>query len=472
MNSPWTNFKSNFYRFTGVDLFSSVTSETLDFTMDSTVDREHDKSAEDVNDAAVENSEPQLDESAKDVNDAAVENTVEIKYKYPVVKEIPEGLVAQMKENADLVAKFYAAFEGDWIPEALEVWVYFNLYCLRMPEHRNVRFDVFDGSYTYLIPFYPKFRLDAKKKHQDRCGKYIKFINALLFYYESCFGDNNFLHAELDNAKKSTHKRCVEIAFDLFQDKEQREPTGVFLKEGKSWEEVCQQMTGIAFASSPKIVGNLMAIENIERLFTIVDGPNNKVWIITGPVMFARLRCDSASEPLLQQPGLKFHNGGFVSTTDPDKFRTSLWIRAVIDTAAAKSGADSVFVHPCGKAEFVVRHYNVRFPLPECRGCSKCQPGGKSDYINLQGCFACNSLVLSFYLIVYAKAAAAVVRKAAHQSSKKVGRGEGIGEEDLASEDQHAVCSSAAIYPSACLMLVCSYLSICPRLQLSVPLRA
>ena len=167
MNSPWTNFKSNFYRFIGFDLFSSVTSETLDFTMDSTVDREHDKSAEDVNDAAVENSEPQLDESAKDVNDAAVENNVEIKRKFPVVKEIPERLVAQMKENADLVAKFYAAFEGDWIPEALEVWVYFNLYCLRMPEHRNVRFDVFDGSYTYLIPFYPKFRLDAKKKHQD-----------------------------------------------------------------------------------------------------------------------------------------------------------------------------------------------------------------------------------------------------------------------------------------------------------------
>ena len=378
-------------------MFSSVTSETLDFTMDSTVDREHDKSAEDVNDAAVESSELQLDESAKDVNDAAVENNVEIKRKFPVVKEIPEGLVAQMKENADLVAKFYAAFEGDWIPEALEVWVYFNLYCLRMPEHRNVRFDVFDGSYTYLLPFYPKFRLDAKKKHQDRCGKYKKFINALLFYYESCFGDENFLHAELDRARKSRKPdRCVEIAFDLFQDKEQREPTGVFLKEGKSWEEVCQQMTGIAFASSPKIVGNLMAIENIERLFTIVDGPNNKVWIITGPVMFARMRCDSASEPLLQQPGLKFHNGGFVSTTDPDKFRTSLWIRAVIDTAAAKSGADSVFVHPCGKAEFVVRHYNERFPLPECRGCSKCQPGGKSDYINLQGCFACNSLVCHF----------------------------------------------------------------------------
>ena len=54
--------------------------------MDSTVEREHDKSAEDVNDAAVENVEPQLDEPAKDVNDAAVENTVEIKYKYPVVK--------------------------------------------------------------------------------------------------------------------------------------------------------------------------------------------------------------------------------------------------------------------------------------------------------------------------------------------------------------------------------------------------
>ena len=45
---------------------------------------------------------------------------------------------------------------------------------------------------------------------------------------------------------------------------------------------------------------------------------------------------------------------------------------------------------------------------------------------------------LSFYLIVYAKAAAAVVRKAAHQSSKQVGRGEGFGEEDLASEDWEA----------------------------------
>jgi hypothetical protein len=176
MNSPWTNFKSNFYRFTGVDWFNSVTSETLDFTMDSTVEREHVKSAEDGNDAAVENVEPQLDESAKDVTDPAVENTVEIKYKYPVVKEIPEALVDQMNENADLVAKFYAAFEGEWIPEALEVWVYFNLYCLRMPEHRNVRFDVFNGSYTYLIPFYPKFRLDAKKKSQDRSGKALKFL--------------------------------------------------------------------------------------------------------------------------------------------------------------------------------------------------------------------------------------------------------------------------------------------------------
>ena len=402
-------------------MFSSVTSETLDFTMDSTVEREHVKSAEDGNDAAVENVEPQLDESAKDVTDPVVENTVEIKYKYPVVKEIPEALVGQMNENADLVAKFYAAFEGEWIPEALEVWVYFNLYCLRMPEHRNVRFDVFNGSYTYLIPFYPKFRLDAKKKSQDRSGKALKFLDALFFYYESCFGDDNFLHAELDNAQKSgRHQRCVEIAFDLFQDKEQREPSGVFLKEGKSWDEVCQQMTGIAFASSSKIVTNLMAIKNMERLLRIVVGQNNKVWIITGPVMFARLRCDSASEPLLQPPGLKFHNGGFVSTTDPDKYRTALWIRTVIDTVATKSGADSVFVHPCGKAEFVVRDYDVKFPVTDCIGCPRCQPEGKSDYINLQGCFACNSLVLSFYLIVYAKEAAAVVRKAAHQSSKKV----------------------------------------------------
>jgi hypothetical protein len=45
---------------------------------------------------------------------------------------------------------------------------------------------------------------------------------------------------------------------------------------------------------------------------------------------------------------------------------------------------------------------------------------------------------LSFYLIAYAKAAAAVVRKAAHQSSKQVRRGEVFREEDRASEDWEA----------------------------------
>ena len=47
MNNPWTSLKTNLYRITGFHLFSSVTSEALDFTMDSTVELERDESAKD-----------------------------------------------------------------------------------------------------------------------------------------------------------------------------------------------------------------------------------------------------------------------------------------------------------------------------------------------------------------------------------------------------------------------------------------
>ena len=108
MNSPWTNFKSNLYRFTGYDFFRSVTSKTLDFTMDSTVEREH-------------------VESDKDENDAAVVTLYDqIKARYAPKADKPEELVDQMKENRNLVDKFYAAFEGTWMPESLETWVFFS----------------------------------------------------------------------------------------------------------------------------------------------------------------------------------------------------------------------------------------------------------------------------------------------------------------------------------------------------------
>ena len=52
MNYHWANLKSDLYRITGLNLFSSVTSEELDVAMDS--NEERDESTKDVNDAAAE----------------------------------------------------------------------------------------------------------------------------------------------------------------------------------------------------------------------------------------------------------------------------------------------------------------------------------------------------------------------------------------------------------------------------------
>ena len=95
MNYYWGNLKSDLYRITGFNLFSSVTSEVLDVGMDS--NKERDQSAKDVNDAAAE---------TEDVNDAAAEILFDqIKARYASKAEIPEELVAQMKENKNLVAR-------------------------------------------------------------------------------------------------------------------------------------------------------------------------------------------------------------------------------------------------------------------------------------------------------------------------------------------------------------------------------
>ena len=297
MNYHWANLKSGLYRITGLNLFNS---KELDVAMDSNEKR---------------------DESDKDVNDAAVGSLFDqIKAKYAANAEIPEELVAQMTENRNIVDKFYSAFENEeWIPESLEVWVFFSLYVLRMPEHRNRRFDhILD--LRYLTPFYPRFRLLAlKKRGGDLSTTAIKFREGLMFFYQCCFGYHNFLpYADPSYIKPTieSDSECPEIAFDLFEDKDQREPTGVFLKEHHTWEEVGRQMTGMAFLTNSPIANRLKEIQNIGRLFSFLNADGN-IWLVTGSVMFARVQCDSPSEPALQPKNTKFLDVGFVSTTDP-----------------------------------------------------------------------------------------------------------------------------------------------------------
>ena len=352
MNYHWANLKSDLYRrITGFNLFNS---KELDVAMDSNEKR---------------------DESDKDVNDAAVVSLFDhIKAKYVPKAEIPEELVAQLKENKDLVDEFYSAFGDEWMPESLETWVFFSLYVLRMPEHRNIRFHHI-MQFPYLTPYYPRFRLLALQKRGDLITTYNKFQDGLTFFYQCCFGYDNFIKSAIESDSE-----CPEIAFDLFEDKDQREPTGVFLKEHHTWEEVGRQMTGMAFLTNSPIANRLKDIQNIERVFTFMKA-EGKIWLVTGTVMFARVQCDSPFEPLMQPKQTKFQHVGFVSATDPQKYKSTRWFRAVIDTVALKSGVASVAVHSSGKAEFIVRHYGVTFPpkKEKCAGCPFCTTEGKSD---------------------------------------------------------------------------------------------
>jgi hypothetical protein len=96
------------------------------------------------------------------------ENIVDPKFE-PVVREIPDELVGQFKKNAELVKKFYSAFETNHVPECLETWVYFNLYVLRVPAIRNLRYDVRQNCHRYLWDRYPRF-LGPPKEGDKRQG--------------------------------------------------------------------------------------------------------------------------------------------------------------------------------------------------------------------------------------------------------------------------------------------------------------
>ena len=135
-------------------------------------------------------------------------------------------------------------------------------------------------------------------------------------------------------------------------------------------------MTGMAFFTNLPISNRLKKIQNIERLFSFMNA-ENVIWLTIGPVIIARVKCDSPSEPILQPKQMKFHDVGFVSATNPQKYKSTRWFRAVIDTAAITFGAASVVAHSSGKTEFIVRHY--AFPSKQCTGCWVCKPKGMRD---------------------------------------------------------------------------------------------
>ena len=297
------------------------------------------------------------------------------------VKKLPDELVDQFKENAAIVEKLHLAFEtySEPVPKVLQTWIYFNLYVLRVPAHRNLRFDVLWGTRDYLLKFSPRF------VPQTRCDERMPALkthtNAFCFYWESCFGDAAFL---------GKRKPLPEILFSLFKDESDMHPTGVFLKDPTtSWDKVHDQVKGVAFQISSPIAERLMEIGNLQDLFSIVvKKEKNKrskkvketLYILTGPIMFARVSCCSPFKPYL-----------FTATKISKIFEVAKFVSNEIPSITAEDGCYLTYKHPAyadleaavqtaSGPEFFVNHGDQKWPVPECNGpCFLCSRSSGSD---------------------------------------------------------------------------------------------
>ena len=309
------------------------------------------------------------------------ENIVDPKSE-PVVREIPHELVDQFDKNAELVKKFYSAFETNHVPECLETWVYFNLYILRIPAIRNLRYDVRQNCHRYLWDRYPRF-LGPPKEGDKRAKNMGTFWTTFDFYWESFFGDTSYLR----------RPQLPKILFSLFEDESDTHPTGVFLKDPTtSWDEVQRQLKGVAFETSASIANRLMAIENIQDLISIVRRKVNheeKIFIVTGPIMFARVSCCSPFKPYVtaSTKTLKFDKAGFVTKTNPGITTKAAWYFTRKDLEAVKVAATAaVQTGP----EFLVNHADAIWPVSKCIGTCACKKKGKIVFIELQNCLTCS----------------------------------------------------------------------------------
>jgi hypothetical protein len=310
------------------------------------------------------------------------ENIVDPKSE-PVVREIPDELVGQFKKNAELVKQFYLAFETNHVPECLETWVYFNLYILRIPAIRNLRYDVRQNCHRYLWDRYPRFL--GPLKEGDKTPKNMgTFWTTFKFYWESFFGDTSCLRKP----------RLPKMLFSLFEDESDTHPTGVFLKDPTtSWDEVQTQLKGVAFETSASIANRLMVIENIQDLISIVtrkEKHEEKIFIVTGPIMFARVSCCSPFKPYVtaSTKALKFDTAGFVTKTNPGITTKAAWYFTRKDLEAVKVAATAaVLTGP----EFLVNQADAILPVSECIGTCACKKKGKIAFIELQDCLTCSS---------------------------------------------------------------------------------
>jgi hypothetical protein len=337
------------------NLFNQLTLETPNPTMDSTVELE----------------------DAQKVGDDVANKVAEIKPRKEsinAIKEVPEKILAQIQKNAELVKQIHAVYADAsfgsepflYFPEVLQVWIFFVLYILRIPEHRNATYSQIWCEFVYLRDYFPDFVVAHPKP--DQKDLILKMYAAFRFYHDICLDDT--------------------LEFNLVREKDQTEPSGVYLKKpDSSWDAVHKQMIGVAFPLNNKVAEGLIGNLEFQRAFSIIL--HQKVYyLVTGPVTFAQHVCSSKFEPSIVRQTF-FRNMKFSSTeSDPQIDKSARWYQTI------KNGNRRVVE----TAEFVVHNPGLVVPSSICKGCSICsEEKGNTVFIKSQCCLWIRILAYKLY---------------------------------------------------------------------------
>jgi hypothetical protein len=337
------------------NLFNQLTLETPNPTMDSTVELEN----------------------AQKVGDDVANKVAEIKPRKEsinAIKEVPEKFLAQIQKNAELVKQIHAVYADAsfgsepflYFPEVLQVWIFFVLYILRIPEHRNATYSQIWCEFVYLRDYFPHFVVAHPKP--DQKDLILKMYAAFRFYHDICLDDT--------------------LEFNLVREKDQTEPSGVYLKKpDSSWDAVHKQMIGVAFPLNNKVAEGLIGNLEFQRAFSIIL--HQKVYyLVTGPVTFAQHVCSSKFEPSIVRQTF-FRNMKFSSTeSDPQIDKSARWYQTI------KNGNRRVVE----TAEFVVHNPGLVVPSSICKGCSICsEEKGNTVFIKSQCCLWIRILAYKLY---------------------------------------------------------------------------
>ena len=337
------------------NLFNQLTLETPSPTMDSTVELE----------------------DAQKVGDDVANKVAEIKPRKEsinAIKEVPEKFLAQIQKNAELVKQIHAVYADAsfgsepflYFPEVLQVWIFFVLYILRIPEHRNATYSQIWCEFVYLRDYFPHFVVAHPKP--DQKDLILKMYAAFRFYHDICLDDT--------------------LEFNLVREKDQTEPSGVYLKKpDSSWDAVHKQMIGVAFPLNNKVAEGLIGNLEFQRAFSIIL--HQKVYyLVTGPVTFAQHVCSSKFEPSIVRQTF-FRNMKFSSTeSDPQIDKSARWYQTI------KNGNRRVVE----TAEFVVHNPGLVVPSSICKGCSICsEEKGNTVFIKSQCCLWIRILAYKLY---------------------------------------------------------------------------